>query len=342
MSGGIDSFVTALLLQQRGYEVIGVTLELWGRNDIAAVQKVCRTLGIPLISRNGEELFRRVVVRSFVEGYQAGYTPSPCCICNSYVKWTLLNEAATELGASGIATGHYVRIVQIDGRNYIRKGIDVHKDQSYFLWGIPSEILGKAITPLGDFTKAEVKAWALEHGYEDIVRKKESMGVCFLRGADYRDFIQDYTGIGQKPGLILNSSGEQIGEHSGLLNYTIGQKRGMPSVAGQPLYVAEIDAIRNVIVADVKPALLTQTLWVDQVNAVHVDDLYAKDVTVKIRGLGLNPQGYVNIELCSAHGLKVNLSDPAWAVAPGQPVAFFRGDILIGGGVAGKGNKAKG
>lgn len=336
MSGGIDSFVTALLLQQSGYEVIGVTLELWGKNDITAVQKVCHALNLPLISRNGEELFHSVVVRSFVEGYQAGYTPSPCCICNSYVKWTLLDEAATELGATRIATGHYVRIAQVNGRNYIRKGVDVHKDQSYFLWGIPSGILGKVITPLGDYTKTEVKAWALEHGYEELVRKRESMGICFLRGADYRDFIQQYSGVEQKPGAILNSSGQPIGAHTGLLNYTIGQKRGLPSVSGESLYVAEIDADRNVIIADVKPALQTTTLWVDQVNVICMDDLHATDVTVKIRGLGLNPEGYVSIESVSSGRLKVNLSDPAWAVAPGQPVAFYRGDVLIGGGIAGR------
>lgn len=333
MSGGIDSFVTALMLRQKGYEVIGVNLELWGRNDLTVVQKVCEKLHIPLISRNGEELFRQVVVDSFVQGYLAGLTPSPCCICNSYIKWELLKQAADEVGAYRIATGHYVRIGQLNGHYYIRKGIDIHKDQSYFLWGIAPDILARALTPLGDYTKEQVKTWALEHGYEEIVRKRESMGVCFLRGEDYRSFIQQYSGTVQQPGVILDRKGVQIGEHSGLLNYTVGQKRGMPLRNGQPLYVAEMDAVRNVIVADEKACLFTSTLLVDQVQVVNPEDLNASDITVKIRGIGLNPEGYVRIEKLPANRLKINLSDPAWAVAPGQPVALFRGDLVIGGGV---------
>lgn len=332
MSGGIDSFVTALMLQQKGYEVIGVNLQLWGKNDLAAVQKVCDKLHIPLINRNGEELFRQVVVDSFVQGYLAGSTPSPCCICNSYIKWELLKQAADEVGAYRIATGHYVKIGLLNGHYYIRKGIDIHKDQSYFLWGIAPEILARAFTPLGDYTKEQVKAWALEHGYEEMVRKRESMGVCFLRGDDYRNFIQQYSGNSQQPGMILDRNGGQIGEHSGLLNYTIGQKRGMPLKNGQPLYVAEMDAVRNVIVADVKSGLFTSTLLVDQVQVVNPEDLDAPDITVKIRGIGLNPEGYVSIEKLPGNRLKINLIDPAWAVAPGQPVAFFRGDLVIGGG----------
>lgn len=333
MSGGIDSFVTALMLRQKGYEVIGVNLELWGRSDLSAVQKVCEKLHIPLISRNGEELFRQVVVDPFVQGYLSALTPSPCCICNSYVKWELLRQAADEVGAYRIATGHYVRIGQLNGHYYIRKGIDTHKDQSYFLWGISPEILARALTPLGDYTKEQVKTWALEHGYEEIVRKRESMGVCFLRGEDYRNFIQQYSGTIQQPGVILDRNGVQIGEHSGLLNYTIGQKRGMPLRNGQPLYVAEMDAVRNVIVADEKSCLFTSTLLVGQIQVVNPEDLNAPDITVKIRGIGLNPEGYVCIEKLPGNRMKINLTDPAWAVAPGQPVAFFRGDLVIGGGV---------
>ena len=334
MSGGIDSFVTALMLKQKNYEVIGVTLELWGSNDLTAVEKLCESLQIPLIRRNGEELFKKVVVDSFVDGYLAARTPSPCCICNSYVKWELLNQAAIELGANYIATGHYVRITQIGKKYYIQKGIDTNKDQSYFLWGVSQDILSKAITPLGDYTKAEIKNWALSHGYEDIVRRKESMGVCFLRGMDYRDFIYSYRGATQRPGKILNRKGEEIGEHAGLLNYTVGQKREIPIVDGQALYVASMDAKQNTITADVKSSLCTMTLWVEQVYITDKTDLGAKDITVKVRGLGLNPVGFVEIEEWTGDRLKVMLSDSAWAVAPGQPIALFRGDRVIGGGIA--------
>lgn len=332
MSGGIDSFVTALLLQQRGYEVIGVSLQLWEKNDLAAVERICRSLNIPLICREEEKLFRQQVVEVFVRDYLSGFTPSPCCLCNSVVKWEALDGVAREYGASSIATGHYVRIKPWGEKYYIRQGVDARKDQSYFLWGVSQEILSKAITPLGDYTKEEVKAWALAQGYEEMVRKKESMGICFLRGKDYRDFIRQYGDTVQKPGLILNKSGQLVGEHQGLLNYTIGQKRGMPLFRGEQLYVAEMDAEHNVIIADRKSGLYTSAFMVDDLVVVDPQDLRAEDIHIKVRGLGLNPQGTVKIERLTEKKGRVELSDPAWAVAPGQPVAFFRGDCVIGGG----------
>lgn len=339
MSGGIDSFVTALLLRDKGYEVTGVTLELWGKNDTEEVEKYCRKLQIPLITGNGHELFCREVVQPFIDGYLTGLTPSPCCICNRYVKWKLLQSVADELQIGRIATGHYVRIVCIGGKYYIRKGVDPHKDQSYFLWGIPQDILSRALTPLGDFTKAEVKAWALANGYEQMVRKKESMGVCFLGGHDYRDFITRNTTCNtlSSPGSIVDRTGNEIGRHSGLLNYTVGQKKGMPENWGRSLYVAEIDPGRNRIVADVKNGLYTGEFVVEQLHSPDIQELLtAPDVEVRVRGLGLNPDGYVRMERIRENCARIFLSAPAWAVAPGQPVAFYRGDVLIGGGIAGR------
>ena len=339
MSGGIDSFVTALLLREKGYDVVGVSLELWEKNDLTAVEKICRSLEIPLLCRNEREGFRQVVVEAFVRDYLSGCTPSPCCVCNSFVKWDALEWAAAECGASRIATGHYVRIRQAGGKYYVCRGVDVRKDQSYFLYGVSQRILSKALTPLGDYTKEEVRAWALSRGYEEVVRKKESMSVCFLRGTDYRDFIRQSAGADQQPGVILSRSGQPIGRHDGLLNYTVGQKRGMPLLNGEPMYVAEIDADRNVIVADTKGGLYTRTLWVEEVVAVSPEDLQADNLTVKIRGIGLNPQGPAKITQIAEDKVRVDLSDPAWAVAPGQPVAFFRGDCVVGGGKAMKRQK---
>lgn len=332
LSGGIDSFVTALLLQQQGYEVIGVNLSLWGKNELSEVEHLCGMLKIPLLSKDGHELFTKTVVQPFTHAYLNGLTPSPCCTCNRYVKWKLLREVADEQQAKHIATGHYVRICRISEKYYVRQGIDSHKDQSYFLWGVPQDILSRALTPLGGYTKAEVKAWAVLHGYTQMVARKESMGVCFLQGSDYRDFILQYTGTLQSQGEIIDSAGNLIGEHSGLLNYTVGQKRGMPIVNGQPLYVAAMDAEHNRIVGDVKTALYSDVLWVEQVEAADWQDLEANDVKVRVRGLGLNPQGFVRIERLPDNCLRVYLSDPAWAVAPGQPVAFYRGDVVVGGG----------
>lgn len=336
MSGGVDSFVTALLLRRQGYEVIGVTLELWEKNDLSGVRDSCEKLNIPFLCREGHELFRQQVVDPFVKAYRSGLTPSPCCICNRRVKWILLQQVADELGVEYIATGHYVRIVEREGRFYIRKGIDPQKDQSYFLWGLPQALLRRALTPLGEYTKKQVKEWATRNGYEQMARRRESMGICFLGGKDYREFIGYYAGGsgGERPGAILDRDGQVIGEHHGLLNYTIGQKRDMPLSKGQPLYVAGIDEKRNVLIADIKSGLWTKMLTIGQTSLVWSDDLQAEDITVRVRGIGLNPTGYVYLEKTEGERLIVHLSDPAWAIAPGQPVALYRGELLIGGGIA--------
>lgn len=339
MSGGVDSFVTALVLQKQGYEVTGVTLELWGESRTAELQALCSQLGIELISWDGRELFRRLVVETFAAGYASGQTPSPCCTCNRCVKWTLLAQAADSLSIHKIATGHYVRIVEAENGYYIRKGVDRTKDQSYFLWSVPQEILARALTPLGGMTKAEVKEYAVANGYEEIARKPESMGICFLQGEDYRDFISRWTEGSltvQLPGDIVDAQGNVVGKHSGVLNYTIGQKRGIPLRDGRPLYVAEIDPVKNRIVADVRDALYKMTFGVEQVETVRREDLFDGEVEIKIRGLGLNPAGYISVTEKPGHCLEVELSSPAWAVAPGQPVAFYRDDLLLGGGIVKK------
>lgn len=335
LSGGVDSFMAALLLKQQGYEVIGVTLELWQSGDPTELEALCRGLDIKLVRFDGRELFRRQVVSPFIRGYLAGYTPNPCAICNNLVKWRLLLQAAGDLGVGYIATGHYVRIVP-DGKYwYVHKGVDPNKDQSYFLWGLTQDILSRAITPLGGYTKTEVKAMAERNGFPEVARKKESMGICFLEGTDYRDFILKQAGesLRCREGDLLDTAGNVIGRHSGMLNYTVGQKRGLPLKDGQPLYVAKLDTEHNAVIADTKANLQSVELGVEELNLVRQADLFADDVEIKIRGLGLNPEGYIRVEGNPGKRVTVRLSSPAWAVASGQPVAFYRGERLIGGGI---------
>lgn len=335
MSGGVDSFVAALLLRERGYEVVGVHLELWGKSDLEEVGAVCRRLSIPLTVCVAQDFFRRQVVDDFVRSYRMGLTPSPCCICNSLVKWDLLEQEAARCGATRIATGHYVRVGDYGGRPYFFQGIDRTKDQSYFLWGVPSRILAKALTPLGDYTKREVKEWAVRQGYERVAARRESMGVCFLRGSDYRDFLRrEGGGMPDVPGdIVTRQGGKVVGRHGGLADYTVGQRRGIPAVEGVSLYVAEIDVDRNVVVVDTKASLYTDTFCIDRLNVVAEEDLQAADLTVKVRGIGLNPQGTARVERLAGGVCRVHLAEPAWAVAPGQPAAFFRGERLVGGGI---------
>lgn len=332
MSGGVDSFVTALWLKKKGFDVIGVHLQLLGNNELEGVQHVCRQVGIPLFVRDGKELFRHEVVEYFVDEYKRGKTPSPCCVCNCHVKWKLLDQVANEVDARYVATGHYVRIVRWQGKYYVAKGVDVYKDQSYFLWGLPSSLLERALTPLGDYTKEEVKAWAIEQGYEEVARKRESMSVCFLRGDDYRDFLGSYGCIGTKSGDIVDENGDIVGRHTGLEAYTIGQKKGLPQRDFQSLYVSRIDVEKNILEVSSKEALWTNVLFAEKLVYSCGADLKADDVTVKIRGVGQNPEGTVKIELLENNSCRVVLTDPAWAAAPGQPLVFYRKERVVGGG----------
>lgn len=334
LSGGVDSFVTALLLQQKGFRVVGVHLNLWTKEVSAGLSQLCAHLNIPLLQYDGTELFRQKVVDTFISEYLSGRTPNPCTLCNNTVKWALLRRAATEAGIEKMATGHYVRVKDFEGRPFLYKGVDPVKDQSYFLWGLSREILFAACTPLGDYTKKEVKAMAERCGYPSLAKKKESMGICFLEGRDYREFILlQLPQLAEKTGNIVDLSGKIIGRHKGLLNYTIGQKRDMPLKKGLPLYVARIDILSNTIVAAEKNELFTHTLWLEHLCFQRESDLYEEHIEIKVRGLGLNPEGYIRIQRESADLLKISLASPAWAVAPGQPAALYCGERLIGGGI---------
>lgn len=335
LSGGVDSFVTALLLKQQGYDVIGVYLQLWGDKEKPQLDCLCRDLGIELLRYDGQELFRRQVVDVFVQEYSEGRTPNPCALCNNTVKWSLLLQVADELRVEKVATGHYVKILPLAGHWYVCKGEDAVKDQSYFLWGVKEKLLMRALTPLGDFTKVQVKKMAQDYGYADLAYQKESMGICFLEGKDYRDFIFHYSGRICKsvPGDIRDTDGHIIGQHTGLLNYTVGQKRGMPVIGNEPLYVKEICAGQNLIVADRKNGLFQHILEIGQVNLIDRTDLESENIEVKVRGLGLNPTGSANVREIGESRLRIYLENPAWALAPGQPVALYCGNRLLGGGI---------
>ncbi|MCM1030242.1 MAG: tRNA 2-thiouridine(34) synthase MnmA [Oscillibacter sp.] len=336
LSGGVDSLAAALVLREQGYKIVGVHLQLWGEGHREEVARLCDRLQIEMVCYDGQAVFREQVVDLFVKEYLAGRTPNPCTVCNNLVKWNLLAEAADSLGIEKLATGHYVQIVRETTGWYIKKGEDIHKDQSYFLWGLKQDILSRTVTPLGVYTKAQVKAYVESCGFSDVVRKRESMGICFLEGKDYRDFIRYHCGdpLLMQEGDIVDGAGNRIGRHTGLLNYTIGQRRDMPLCNGQPLYVAGIDAKRNRIIAGSKQELYRNHLVVTDVNLVCPEEICAEDITVKVRGLGLNPEGYALLNRQPDSSIQVSLSSPAWAVASGQPVAFYRNNLLIGGGIA--------
>ena len=348
MSGGTDSSVTAMLLQKKGYEVIGVSLWFWNSpkedsdNDelpgfIVDAQQLAKKLSIEHHVIDARNEFKDVVIGQFLQEYLNGRTPSPCIHCNPNLKWRLLLDKADQLGANYIATGHYIQILEEEGTFYIHKGNDPAKDQSYFLWNLNQEILSRTLTPLGAFTKPEVREMAVGFGHKKVASKKESMGICFLDGMDYRDFLkQEILDVDEKigKGMILDVDGKELGWHDGYPYYTIGQKRGLELKEKTGLMVSRIDANSNTLVLEKREQLNKMTFKVSDYYLNNLDDISKSDITTVVRGLGLNPEGYSKLTILDDNELHVELEHPAWAIAPGQPVAFYIGNKLIGGGFA--------
>lgn len=344
LSGGVDSSVAAVLLKEQGYKVIGVTLKLWQKNGkfknetyIDEAKNIAEKLNIEHIVIDAQKEFKETVVEYFINEYLNGRTPSPCTLCNNQIKWKLLSNVAQKFNYNYIATGHYINIIQLKGYNYIEKGIDEIKDQSYFLWELTNQILSKSLTPLGKLNKTEVRKLAINYGLNNIFNKKESMSVCFLQNSDYRTFINENIGDKTriKQGDIFNIKGEQIGTHNGIAYYTIGQKNGLNISANGSFYVKEINAKNNSIIVSTKQELNKREVLVNNLSFINIKDLqtYNGKLTVKVRGYGLNPEEKCSVEFETNNILRVKFDDDAWAPAPGQPVVFYYKNILLGGGL---------
>lgn len=322
-SGGIDSCTSALRLMAEGYHVVALTIDTMG--DEAMLHKArtkAEEIGAEWLMYDAREQFKREIIDYFCQEYAMGHTPAPCTRCNPLIKWrTLLNEA-NHLGIKHIATGHYFNIERRDERYYVTKGIDESKDQSYYLWGLSQEILSRAITPMGNAIKSDVK-----QVFKD---KSESMGICFLNGLPYAEFLCN-RGIDMPDGDIVTRNGEVCGRHNGIARYTIGQRRGVGIPEG--MRVIGIEATRNHIIVGENELLFHNQLHIAHCNIVDEEELLtAKDITVKIRGIGRNPQLPVSVEATHG-GYIVKTQDPAWAPAIGQPLVFYRNNWVIGGGI---------
>ena len=322
-SGGIDSCTSALRLMAEGYHVVALTIDTMG--DEAMLHKArtkAEEIGAEWLMYDAREEFKREIIDYFCQEYAMGHTPAPCTRCNPLIKWrTLLNEA-NRLGIKYIATGHYFNIERRYERYYVTKGVDESKDQSYYLWGLSQEILSRAITPMGNAIKSDVK-----QAFKD---KSESMGICFLNGLPYAEFLRN-RGIDMPDGDIVTRNGEVCGRHNGIARYTIGQRRGVGIPEG--MRVIGIDATHNHIIVGENELLFHNQLHIAHCNIVDEEELLsAKDITVKIRGIGRNPQLPVSVETTPS-GYIVKTQDPAWAPAIGQPLVFYRNNWVIGGGI---------
>lgn len=336
MSGGTDSSVAAMLLMDAGYEVTGVTFRFYEVNGSTGylddARELAGRLGIDHVVYDARELFRKTVMDYFVREYMAGRTPVPCVVCNNCLKWPLLARMADERSIGRISTGHYVRTMRKDGRFYIACGIDEEKDQSFFLWGLKQELISRMILPLGDLTKKRVREIAKEKGFQRIAGKKDSLGVCFCP-MDYRSFLMKETDHGQiVPGDFIDEAGNYIARHRGYPFYTVGQRRGLGLHLNKPVFVKEIIPEKNKVVLAGIDALERTEIWLKEWNLVDPGSVLGQDdVTVRVRYRKQSDRCTVSIG--DAGLLHVCLFNPVTAIAAGQAAAFYRGDVLLGGGI---------
>lgn len=336
MSGGTDSSVAAMLLQDAGYEVVGVTFRFFEKDDsteyLDDARELCRRLGIQHIISDQRALFKSTIIDYFVDEYMSGHTPVPCTLCNNHLKWPLLRQIADEMGIYHIATGHYVQKRKIDGFWHITNGVDEEKNQSFFLWGLPQEILERMVLPMGELTKQCVREIAEERGFLKAAHKRDSLGVCFCP-MDYRTFLRSKVpSEAIQRGKFVDVEGNFIAWHEGYPFYTIGQRRGLGIDLNQAIFVKEILPSQNrVVLGDLKSLERTEMRLKDW-NIVNPTLLFGQDdVIVKIRYR--KQANRCTVTLLPDNTLHIHLHEPLTAIAPGQAAALYRGDTLLGGGI---------
>jgi tRNA-specific 2-thiouridylase len=362
MSGGVDSSTVAAMLRAEGHTVIGLTMQLWNQrrlaghegmaesvqgrccslDDVYDARRVAQQIGVPYYVVNHEERFERDVVRPFVEEYLSGRTPIPCSLCNNHLKFDQLITVARQIGADRVATGHYARVSYDDARGklrrkrwLLRRPADLSKDQTYFLFGLTQEQLSRTLFPLGDMTKPEVRELARKHGLA-LAEKPDSQEICFVPGGDYKRFIDAYLAeqgdsLPDTAGELVTTSGEVLGEHSGIHNFTVGQRKGLGVATGSPLYVIQISGANKQVVVGGDEHLYSRTLRARRVNLISVEDLREPmRVAVKIRHRH-EPAPAV-IERAGDDEVLATFDEPQRAITPGQAAVFYDGEIVVGGG----------
>jgi tRNA-specific 2-thiouridylase len=349
MSGGVDSSVAAMLLHEEGYEVVGITMKTWDYATSGGTKKEtgCCSLdsindaralavrfGFPHFILDIRSEFGESIIDNFVEEYLAGRTPNPCVLCNTHIKWEALLKRADKLDCEFIATGHYARQRQENGRYVISRGLDLNKDQSYVLWGLKQDFLARTRFPLGGFRKQEIRKMAADADFMDLANKSESYEICFVPDNDYRSFLKRRVdGLEERVngGDFVLADGTVIGKHQGYPFYTIGQRKGLDIALGKPMFVLEIRPETNTVVLGEKEELVRHTMKVRGVNLVKYaaipDDMQA---LTKIRYKHDGTQSIIN-QLPDGD-MQVEFIEPVSGIAPGQSAVFYEGEDLIGGG----------
>ncbi len=350
MSGGIDSTITALMLNDQGYEVIGITMKTWDYASTGTTKKEtgCCNLdsfndarmaavqhGFPHFVLDIRDEFGTAVIDNFVEEYLAGRTPNPCVMCNTHIKWRALLKRADALDCEFIATGHYAFIHQHDnGRYFLSKGVDELKDQSYVLWGLQQDLLSRTMLPLGKYRKPEIRQMAVDYGYTELANKSESYEICFVPDNDYRGFLKK-----KMPGLETNVEGGSfvdmegniIGKHRGYPFYTIGQRKGLDITFGKPVYVTAIHPENNTVVLGEEKDLAGQSMIVTGLNMQKYD--IVPDGMEAITKIRYKDKGSLSNIYSEGNQVRVHFYEPVKSITPGQSAVFYEGDDVIGGGI---------
>jgi len=356
MSGGVDSSTVAAMLRADGHNLIGLTMQLWNQrrlaghagmpesiqgrccslDDVYDARRVAETIGIPYYVVNHEDRFEQDVVRPFVQEYLSGRTPIPCSLCNNHLKFDQLLIVAQQIGADAVATGHYARVEfdQQRGRWLLKRPADRSKDQTYFLFGLTQEQLSRTLFPLGGMTKPEVRELARKHGLA-LAEKPDSQEICFVPGGDYKNFLDAYLAeqgesLPDTAGELVTTDGRVIGEHAGIHNFTVGQRKGLGVATGSPLYVLQIRGDSRQVVVGEAENLYSRTLLARRVNLISTDNLTEPmRVSVKIRHRH-EPASAIIERI--AENVRVTFDEPQRAITPGQAAVFYSGDVVVGGG----------
>ncbi|MEM1327868.1 MAG: tRNA 2-thiouridine(34) synthase MnmA [Bacteroidota bacterium] len=350
MSGGIDSTVTAMMLHEQGYEVVGITMKTWdyansggggketgccSLDSINDARQVAVNMGFHHFIVDIRDEFGDHVIDNFVDEYIAGRTPNPCVLCNTHIKWSALLKRADALDCEFIATGHYAQINELNGRKYISRAVDLNKDQSYVLWGLSQECMQRSRFPLGPYTKPEVRQMAADWGYTDLSKKAESYEICFVPDNDYRSFLKHRVPTLEAEvagGTFIDTKGQVLGQHQGYPFYTIGQRRGLGMAFGEPMYVTEIRPESNTVVLGTVQELIRNGMNVYQVNPQKYAQIPEnKELLTKIR---YRDQGSLSlVKNIGNERVEVEFLSNVTGVAPGQSAVFYEGDDVVGGGI---------
>ncbi len=339
MSGGVDSAVAAYLLRKQGYDVSGITLRLYAgeracgsADDAEDARRVAESQGIPHEVVSFTETFRHEVMDRFADSYIKGMTPNPCIECNRHIKFGKMLELAEAKGMDFIATGHYARIDKdVNGRYLLKKAADLHKDQTYVLYSLTQYQLAHTLFPLGDYPKTEIRAIAEQNGFVNA-QKRDSQDICFVPDGDYAAFIERHTGDTFPEGHFIDRDGRILGKHRGIIRYTVGQRKGLGIALGKPAFVCAKDVISNTVTLGDNEDLFSSTLTAHDVNLIACDSLTVPTrVTAKVR-YGQKEQPATAVQIGEGR-LRVDFDTPQRAIAAGQSVVLYDGDIVVGGGI---------